>query len=298
MVAGAVAVTGCAGPAGPAASGDYSVTVTTPDDGEVVLTAAPARVGALNGNRVIPFVQPFLDEGHVLVGYGNEADPEKYPWIQAELEAFTAVDDSDGPNVEEYAAWDADLLIANGNVGDFWEPAREAGPLVQLPETDWRATTTLLGEIFQKPDVAEDVIATTEATIADARLAEPVTAAVLWPYQENGTVGTQVLGAELPNFLGDLNITVAGSDTAVDGYEDVSLELLAERLAGVDHVIVLSSGDDLQQRFLDNPVVADIPVIASGHVTRFTDVQTGAGFPVTPMTVPVLIDALSGVLKP
>ena len=274
----------------------YSVTVTTPDDGQITLTEAPRRVGVLNGNRVIPFVKPFLDDDHVLAGIGNDPDPELFPWIADELASAPRADDTDGIDLEAVASWDADLLLANGNLGDYWEPARQVGTLVQLPETDWRATVTLLGSIFEKPELAEEIIADTEALIEDAALDEEITAAVLSPYQENGTVGTQVLGAELPNFLADLNITVAASDTAVDGYEDVSLESLGDRLEGVDHVIVMNNGDELQDNFLANPVVANLDVIAEGDVTRLTQLQSGAGFPVNPLTVPVLIEALAGVL--
>jgi iron complex transport system substrate-binding protein len=284
-------------PAGTGADSEaYSVTVTTPDDGEQTLTEEPLRIGVLNGNRVIPFLKPFLDEDHQLVGYGNDPDPAMFPWIQEELEAFTPIDTSDGPDVEAVAAWDADLVLGNGNIGDYWEPVRAVAPLVQLPETDWRATVTLLGEIFEEPAIAEEVIADTEALIDDARRDEPLTAAVLSPYQENGTIGTQVLGAELPNFLADLNILVADSPTAEGGYEDVSLEQLADRLADVDHVVVFNNGDELRDRVLATPVVANIPVIADGDVTLLTEVESGAAFPVNPLTVPVLLDAFSDLL--
>lgn len=274
----------------------YRVTVTTPDDGEVTFDRFPRRIAALNGGRVIPFLLPFLSPDHELVGYGGDADPEGFPWIADQLEGLPQADIADGVPVETLVGWRPDLLVANGNVGDVWEPARAVGPLVQLPETDWRATTRLLGQIFQAPDVAERTVAETEGLLAEQRLATPVTAAVLSRYQDNGTLGFQVPGAELPNFLSDLGIEVAASETAVDGYEDVSLETVADRL-DVDQVIVLNYGEELQQILLSDPLFRRVPAVAAGRVVTFTALQTAAAFPVTPPSMPVVLEALAPVLR-
>lgn len=285
------------GPADGATDGSYVPrTVTTPDDGPVLLDRAPRRIVALNGRRVIPFLLPFLTAGYQLVGYGGETAPEDFPWIAEQLGSLPVVPDEDGVPVEAIAALRPDLMLANGNLGDFWEPARAIGSLVQLPETDLRATVTLLGEIFGAPEVAQRVIAETEAQIAGARLATPLTAAVLVNYQTNGAVNVRVPGAEFPNFLQQLNIVVADSPSAMDGYEDVSLELISERL-DVDHVIIGNTDDDLQAALLADPVFARIPVIAEGRYTTLTVQQSEAGFPVTPPTVPVLLDALAPILQ-
>lgn len=282
---------------GETAAESYSVTITTPDDGEQTLSEDPRRIVATNGNRVIPFVEPFLDEEHQLVGYGSTPEPAEFPWIQEQLETLPNSPDVDGPDLEAYASWMPDLLLANGNLGDYWEPVRQVGPLVQLPETDWRATTDLVGQIFEKPEVADEVIAESEELIAAARRDEPITAAVLSPYQDNGTVGTQVVGAELPNFLQELNIEVRDSPTAEDGYEDVSLELLEDLLADIDHVIVIDNGGTFQQDFLDDPLVSQLPVFSEGRFTAFDRIQSGAGFPVSPPTIPVVIDAVAPLLQ-
>lgn len=279
----------------PPQTGAYRVTVTTPDDGEVVLDRAPRRIAALNGGRVVPFLVPFLSPDHELVGYGGEADPKEFPWIADQLRGLPQADIADGVPVETLVGWRPDLMVANGNVGDVWEPARAVGPLVQLPETDWRASTRLLGEIFQAPDIAERTVADAEQLLEGSRLATRRTAAVLSPYQDNGTLGFQVLGAELPNFLADLGIDVAASDTAGDGYEDVSLEALSDRLA-VDWVIVLNYGEELQKSLLDDPLFRRVPAVADGRVVTFTDRQTKAAFPVTPPSMPVVLEALTPVL--
>lgn len=289
-------LTACApGRADVAADTGHPRSVTTPDDGTVVIDRAPRRIAALNGNRVIPFLLPFLSEERRLVGYGGGATPEDFPWIAEQLRGLPVSPDEDGPNVEAYASWAPDLMIANGNIGDYWEPARAVGPLVQLPETDWRATVRLLGEVFDEPAVAERTIADTDALLAGARRTTEITAAVVSPHQTGGTLGFQVLGAELPNFLADLGVRVAPSPTALDGYEDVSLELAGERL-DVDRVIVLNFGDDLQAALLEDPLFRAVPAVAEGRVVVLTGQQTAAGFPVTPPTVPVVLDALAPLL--
>lgn len=279
----------------PGAGTGYPRTITTPDDGPVVLDRAPRRIAALNGGRVIPFLLPFLSAEHQLVGFGGDATPEEFPWIAEQLTGLPHSPDVDGPNVEAYASWRPDILIANGNVGDYWEPTRAVGPLVQLPETDWRATTRLLGELFTDPGAAERTVADTEAVLDAARRDTPITAAVVSPYQDDGTVGLQVLGAELPNFLTDLGVQVAPSATALDGYEDVSLELVAARL-DVDHVIIFHNTDELQDGLLADPLFAAVPAVAQGRYTRLTRRQSAAGFPVTPPTIPILLDAFAPVL--
>lgn len=290
-------LTACGGPADrPSTEPGYPRSVTTPDDGVVVLNAAPRRVAVLNGNRVIPFLLPFLGGGFELVGYGGEATAEEFPWIADQLRALPSAPDDDGVNLERIASWSPDLLLANGNVGDFWEPARAIAPLVQLPETDLRATVRLLGEVFADPAPAAATVAAYDSAVAAARRPTPLTAAVLSRYQDNGTLGVQVRGAELPNFLAELGIEVATSPTALDGYEDVSMELIRERL-DVDRVVILNYGDDLQASLLNDPLFTAAPVIAQGRFVRLTTRQTAAGFPVTPPTVPVLLDALTPLLE-
>lgn len=281
----------CSAPApdAPAAAG-YPLTVTTPDDGPVTIERAPRRIAALNGNRVVPFLLPFLSAEHQLVGYGNGTVPEDFPWITAQLRASTLFD-----GLEGCARLRPDILIANGNVGDAWEPYRALGTLLQLPETDWRATTRLLGTVFTDPDAAERTVAEAEARIAGARRTTPITATVFSPYADDGTVGTQGRGAELPNFLADLNITVAPA-VSPDGYDVLSLERLTDAL-DVDHVIVLNNGDDLLEEFLAQPLLVRSPVSARGRVTVFDPQQFAAGFPVTPPTIPVLLDALAPLLR-
>lgn len=296
LVAAAGLLTACAPEVAtaPAAAG-YPRTVTTPDDGPVVLDRAPRRIVAMNGNRVIPFLLPFLGDGHELVGFGGTATPQEFPWIAEQLAAGPAFDVGDGVPVEAVAALAPDLLLANGNLGDYWEPVRAVGPLVQLPETDLRATVAVLGEVFAAPDTARRVLDEYEARVAAARRATPVTAAVLLSYQDDGTVNFRVPGAELPNFLAELNVQVAGSPTAVDGYEDVSLELVSQRL-DVDWVVIGHAGDDLQAALLADPIFSRIPVIAQGRYVVLDAQQNAAGFPVTPPTVPLLLDALAPVL--
>lgn len=297
MMAAAGLLSACsAAPVAAPADAGFPRTVTTPDDGPVVLDRAPRRIVAMNGNRVIPFLLPFLTAEYQLVGFGGDATPEEFPWIAEQLAAGPAFLFGDDVPVEAVAALAPDLIVANGNVGDYWEPARAVGPLVQLPETDLRATITVLGEIFGAPETAQRVIAEVDAQIAAARRATPVTAAVLLSYQDDGTVNFRVPGAELPNFLADLNVRVAGSPTAVDGYEDVSLELASQRL-DVDWVVIGHDTDELQAALLADPVFSAIPVIAQGRYVVLDSQQNSAGFPVTPQTVPVLVDALAPILS-
>jgi iron complex transport system substrate-binding protein len=297
MIAAAGLLTACAADPGTApADPGFPRTVTTPDDGPVRLDRAPRRIVAMNGNRVLPFLVPFLTPEYRLVGFGGTATPEEYPWIADQLAPGPAFTVADGVPVEAVAALAPDLILANGNLGDYWEPARAVGPLVQLPETDLRATVTLLGEIFGAPDVARRVLAEVDAQIAAARRATPVTAAVLLDYAGDGTVNFRVPGAELPNFLAELNVVVADSPTAQDGYEDVSLELASARL-DVDFVVIGHAGDELQAALLGDPVFSAIPVIAQGRYVVLDARQNSAGFPVTPPTVPILIDALAPLLR-
>ncbi len=56
------------GPAEGTADAGYAPrTVTTPDDGPVLLDRAPRRIVALNGNRVIPFLLPFLTAQYQMI---------------------------------------------------------------------------------------------------------------------------------------------------------------------------------------------------------------------------------------
>ena len=75
----------------------------------------------------------------------------------------------------------------------------------------------------------------------------------------------------------------------------VSLELVAARL-DVDHVIIFHNTDELQDGLLADPLFAAVPAVAQGRYTRLTRRQSAAGFPVTPPTIPILLDAFAPVL--
>lgn len=270
-------------------------------EGTVTLEHAPERIGVMSGSRVFPFLLPFLESAEFdIVGYHGDNSAQTHPWIPAKLWRLPRDPDNDGYDIERLATWNADLFIGNGNIGNAFDPIeKKLAPVLRLPETDWRLTTRLLGETFQAAGVAERVIADTEAVIADARRSTPVSAAIVSPYQENGTLGFQTLGAELPNFLGDLNIKVAPSPkkTQFQGYEDVSLERISERLDDVDWVLVFYNSDELTAGLLENPLFRRTGVVQRGNVIVLDAEQSSAGFPATPPSIPVIIEAVREILR-
>lgn len=119
------------------------------------MSGVPRRVAVTNGSRVLPFVLPFLSDNPALeiVRFGGDVRRE-LPWIPAEYWDTPNSPDIDAVAIENYASWDPDVIVANGNVGDVWDVLQPVAPLAILPESDWRLTTTLLGELFHAPRVA------------------------------------------------------------------------------------------------------------------------------------------------
>jgi iron complex transport system substrate-binding protein len=296
--AGALLAAGCAAPRPVAPGAGYPRTVATVE-GPVALPTRPRRVAALNGNQVGPYLLPFLPDVEI-VAWGERVPLETTPWLADALAAVPALPYDDAAlDLEQLALLAPDLNIGNAP-GDVWAPTAAVAPLLTFDPVDWRATTTLLGEVFELPGRAADAVATTERLIADARRATPVTAAVIGRYSDPAVVDLLTTGSPLPALLDELGVATGTSDAAEDGYEQVSLELVADRL-DVDHLVVLDYGHDpvaagAQDALLADPLIARLPVVREGRVVRLTATQTLAVDPPNPATMALVLDALAPVL--
>lgn len=71
---------------------------------------------------------------------------------------------------------------------------------------------------------------------------------------------------------------------------------MPDRLDAVDFV-VLNFDDRLQASLLDDPLFARSGVVRRGDVVVLDRIQTNAGVPVSPPSMPFVVDALADVLR-
>lgn len=115
-----------------------------------------------------------------------------------------------------------------------------------------------------------------------------------------GSLYFQYLGAELPNFLVDLGFDIGEqptSDPASSGYEDpVSFEVLPDLLAEVDWAVITAPGE-FTDSLLADPLFARSELARQDRFIVLDEVANQAGFPVTPPSIPALIEALRPMIE-
>ena len=151
-------------------------TTTLESAPENVVTWGFGSTDAALALGVVPVAIPFQ-------AYGGDAEGV-LPWIAEELaaqgaETPTVLPDSDEVPFEAIAAADPDVILANysGITAEDYATLSAIAPTVAYPgeawTTPWRDVVTTVGQALGKQDEAEQLIADTEQTVADAAARAP-----------------------------------------------------------------------------------------------------------------------------
>ncbi len=153
------------------------------------------------------------------------------------------------PDLEQIVAADADLIIAGGRFGAHYEELRELNPnIIDLTVRDGedhaeelKRQTEVLGQIFDRTEEAEDLIAQFDQAVADARAAYNGEDTVVGLLTSGGQIlyaapgDGRSVGALFPTLDLVPGVDVEAQDTSHG--DDISVELIAD--ANPDWLVVL-----------------------------------------------------------
>lgn len=262
---------------------DYPRTVQDAN-GELILNRPPLRVVALN-HVALMYLIPFIDldtpAGPIeLVGYAARDSIQRD--IADDLSDVPSYDSADpGGNVELIVSWRPDLAFVS-DVGDYYDAVANAVTVATVPRPvpgGWRDTTRMIGDILGQASFADGLVTETDQMIvAESRVGRG-SLAIAYVYNA-GLVTFQTNGTNLGALAEQLGFEVASPTDPESPFEEVSLELAAERLA-VDHVLVLNYGDAAVDGVIREPVLAPVAAIAEQRYTvstpEFADAATFFG---------------------
>ena len=276
--------------------------------GETTIESEPTRVATLG----------WTDQDHALalgvvpVGAtkitwgGNEAGSTE--WFDAAVEEAGAeapvrYDDADGAPIDEVAELAPDLILATNSGITEAEYAKlsKIAPVVAYPEapwtTDWKTSLMMVGEALGRTALADEVEAETEATIEEAKAANPELqgAELIYGYlaaTDLSTVGMYAPEDPRVSILRDFGMVdapaVADAIKPGEFYGTVS----AEKSADLDSDVFLTWVDspDSVDTIAGDKLLGQIPAIANGNWYAETDKANAmASTNPTPLSIPVIV---------
>jgi iron complex transport system substrate-binding protein len=235
----------------------------------------------------IPFQQYGGDENGVL------------PWIAEELDELgvetpTMLPNTDEVPFEAIAAAEPDVILANysGITQEDYDTLSALAPVVAYPgeawTTPWRDVVTTVGKALGKEQEAEDLVAETDKTVADAAAEHPelqgqTVAAVV----DDGSTFWVYEGADpRVEFLTDLGLEVAPSVEELSTGESTFYYTISyEELSKLTSDILVSYAPTQEQAdaFLGQPYAQVMPQVSGGHVASLVGEQLVAA--VSPPTI-------------
>lgn len=244
-------------PTGPATEGAGATTPTTvtvtDNHGEVEVPLTPERVVALDNHvfstlsawdiELVAVPKPVMGTG-IWPGYTENPD-------------VLDVGSHREPDLEQVIAAEPDLIIGGYRFGDYYDQLREIQPVtIETEPTDeeplieglTRQTRTL-GEIFDRRDDAEALVADLEAATVAATNAYNGTDTVLGLITSGGKISYAApgTGRSVGPVFTELDLVPAIETTAEDAThgDDISLEAIAQ--ADPDWLIVLDRDGALDE---------------------------------------------------
>jgi iron complex transport system substrate-binding protein len=258
-------------------------------NGSVTIETKPERVVALN-QIALQYLVSFLDEVE-LVGYAQREGMA--PAIAEAIATSPSFDSSNvAANLELILEWNPDVAF-EGDSGGWFEAVENATLVVNLPllkPGSWRDSTRIIGEVLGMEERAEQLVAETDALIRAEAKPNRGTLAIAYLYNP-GIVTFETDGTPLGGLLEELGFELVSPQDPSTPWEEVSLELAAERL-NVDHVLVSNYGQETVDGIINEPVLAALPVIAEGRYTVTSrDLADAATF-FSPATAAFVLEGL------
>lgn len=271
----------CLGLTGGACAQDFPVTIAH-TYGQTTIAAEPQRIvtwGWAGQDAVIALGE--VPVGIPYFGYGAD-DEGAISWTRDAVSALGAdfptilPDTGREPPVEAIAALRPDLILAvySGLTEAQYEVLSGIAPVVAFPEspwdTSWQDTITITGAAIGKKAEGEVLVAELEQFIRDETAKYPELADTTFATiaEWNGEINVYGNLDSRVRFLVDAGLTSAPSVADLAKGEDLYFMLSFETLDQLTSDILITYYDTAEAAaaFLDNPVIALNPQVATGAV--------------------------------
>ncbi|MBS4752913.1 ABC transporter substrate-binding protein [Nocardioides sp. zg-ZUI104] len=200
-------------------------------------------------------------------------------------EAPKRLDMTDGVPTDEIIALEPDLVVGTGGAlteQDYKKLTGAGIPVVGYPGapwfTLWRDTVELAGQALGRTALAEEVIAETEKSIAEAREAHPQLegASAAYAYlnpADTSTIGFYNAEENRPKLLAELGLTTPDVVKEVVPADVFYQTMSSERAADVDADVLLTDVESAEEVdvITADPLYSKIPAIASGNLYAEAD---------------------------
>ncbi len=288
----ALALTGCATAATPAAGGsdDAASTagfpVTIPNAfGETEITSQPKRVVTVDwGNQEAALALGVVPVAMPKVTWGDEDGDGLLPWVKDKLDELgaetpTLMDETDGYDYEAIADAQPDVILAaySGMTKDQYETLSKIAPVVTYADvawgTTWQDMTLTNAKALGLESEAETLVSGLEEHVTDVLSAYPVagkkTLFTSFDPTDMSTLGFYSLQDPRAAFLTEAGLSPAQAvETASKDSETFWFTQSTENIEDFAdlQVIVGYGGDDTLAAMQADPLWSRIPAVASGAV--------------------------------
>ena len=276
--------------------------------GETVVPRDPQRVVSLG----VSDQDDLLALGVVPVGildwFGNQPFAV-WPWAQHLLgDAEPLVIPIIEPNPELIASLRPDLIVAvsSGLTEKQYDTLSQLAPTVASPagyddwSAPWQVRTRLIGEIFDRSDETDAMIAQVEGRFAEIRADNPAfdgaTAAIAFTFSNQvGAYTSTDVRAQIMELLGFITPPVYDEISLNGFYVSFSEERID--LLDTDIVIWLTSDAAALEAVIESPIRKGLAVVIDGREV-FTSVEVaGALSFATPLSLNFVLDEIVSELK-
>ncbi|WP_247827247.1 iron-siderophore ABC transporter substrate-binding protein [Arthrobacter antioxidans] len=263
--------------------------------GETTLTEKPERVATVSWvNADVSLALGVVPVGMPADTYGGNEN-QSTPWKDARLEELDAAigtgdapvqySETDGIAFDDIAATTPDVILAaySGLSREDYDTLSKIAPVVAYPDvpygTAWQDSTRIIGEALGLSDDAEQLVADTERTIADAAAEYPQLEGRTFIYgnlEPASADGVSIYTANdnRPRFLTELGMVQA--DVVTENTKDSTeffIPWSAERANELDSdVFVTWVADEATREAISaDPLLQQIPAVESGALVADSD---------------------------
>ncbi|WP_043441544.1 iron-siderophore ABC transporter substrate-binding protein [Arthrobacter sp. L77] len=263
--------------------------------GETTLAEKPERVATVSWvNADVSLALGVVPVGMPADTYGGNEN-QSTPWKDARLEELDAAigtgdapvqySETDGIAFDDIAATNPDVILAaySGLSREDYDTLSKIAPVVAYPEvpygTAWQDSTRIIGEALGLSDDAEQLVADTERTIADAAAEYPQLEGRTFIYgnlEPASADGVSIYTANdnRPRFLTELGMVQA--DVVTENTKDSTeffIPWSAERADELDSdVFVTWVADEATREAISaDPLLQQIPAVESGALVADSD---------------------------